>query len=205
MKRKLLIVGTYGQRFIKSFVGKVLALDTAADVRNIEAENVKAVHLVLDWFLELPKWILKSLLGASGTDGAALIEAYSFAIFETNRGLRVTVEKFVADAEILYVLISSGGGTGNGIYPHLVKLLRSLRPPCRIVYIHPMNVVVNPEKQLSRIRDFVFLGTSGPNESHVLASNDATIESVLRCSPETFDGVEKIAVNIMSKGGVACQ
>jgi len=144
-------------------------------------------------------------LSAAGTDGAALIEAYSHAIFETNRGLRVTIERFVADADILYVVISSGGGTGNGIFSHLLKLLRSLRPPCRVIYIHPMNVAVNPEKQLSRIRDFVFLGTNGPKESHILASNDATIESILKCSPETFDGVEKVAVNIMSKGDVLCQ
>lgn len=205
MKRRLIVLGTYGQRFVHLLVqilkGSALLLDTAEHVKNLEGENVKTIHLVLNPFARLASIVLKGLLNASGSDGAALVETYPYAIFDADRGLRTAIERFVADADLLFVVASTGGGTGNGGYGHLVRIIRSLRPPCRTVYIHPVNPVVNPEKELSRLRDLTFIGTDGWRESHVLAKEDATIESILRSSPETFDAVEEVVVNVLAQKG----
>jgi len=207
MNTKLIVLGTYGQRFVDLVVqvlfGSALVLDTAVHVKNLERENVKTIHLVLNPFARLAKNILKALLNASGSDGAALVESYAYAIFDTDRGLRTAIERFVADADLLFVIASTGGGTGNGAFQHLVRIIRLLRPPCRTIYIHAVNPVVNPEKQLSRLRDLSFIGTDGWREGHVFAKDDATVESILCGSRETFDAVEEVFVNVVAqKGGV---
>src|SRR5438094_9378 len=129
MNRRLINLGTLGQMFTPFFEGLVLSMDTAISVLQTASQKVKAVHLVPDLYVPVPLDILRRSLERSGTDGAALIEAYSCWIIRTNPSIRAIVERFIADASQVFIIPSAGGGTANGMFEEFVKIVESLHCP----------------------------------------------------------------------------
>lgn len=196
--RVLIIIGTYGQAFIDSFDGKILAIDTAETVSHLLSSNVQPIHLIPNETEINNSEIPKKLINYGSPDGSALIETYSYWILETNNWLKEIIERFVCDASEVFVISSSGGGTGNGTYEKTIKILRELKISGRLIFIHPIHSAINPKKQLSRIKSLRKTGTS-KNETHILVKDQNTICEVLSLRGKEIDAVNEIVVNLSSK------
>ena len=179
ISKKLFITGgTFGRRFTKDYDGKALLFDTESAVMHDDGPERHAIHLQPDLGRTAPADVPTLHVGGAGRDGAALDSSFALRALlsdaETHERL---LHAAVQRADLVHMLFSRGGGTGNGVCEPVISWVATRNCPARLILITALDPTVNPVKQARFLRDHIRGLPS--NVTSVVAREASTVQEIL--------------------------
>ena len=190
---RTLAAGSHTRRWLDDMPGEVLYIDSAQAAEQGRSSKVDVQRLDLRTPSRHPH-IPDRLREHGSPDGASMVETVALDAWYASPELAIYIRSFVKDLDLLIVVFSLGGGTANGLFAEVVRLLR-VYAGCRAVYIHALGNRVNEAKAYSRLYDLFELGRSN-NEHHFLAFEDAEVRTLLSLSPDDYARLGAMTANL---------
>jgi hypothetical protein len=208
-----IIVGTTPQQFLKEGPpGPTLALDTDRAVFGLAGE-AKPYHLVVDPRTPPPDHVPSAVSPNAGEAGAAWDPSFALWAFvqAEDRGTKLMswLREMVVtpNIDLIDVLPSAFGGTGNGCFPRLRQWLARRTGQTRVVFTHWIQLgagsdeVTMPElaNQLIRIRDLFSRAEPQPAHRHVISGTARHVPEIRRMTRTDWDDADGVLTNLWEK------
>ncbi|MCL4538244.1 MAG: hypothetical protein M1378_01355 [Bacteroidetes bacterium] len=175
--------------------GEILAIDSSIAVKELAAPHVTTFHLSPSPLKAGPSDIPMRFVDPSQS-GSALVSANGYFAAHENSGLESEIQRKVVKGDNIFLRASEKGGTGNGLFRVVDRILSQTEPEGTVRYIHNFIPEINPEKEFQRLQD---LHSGTLIGEHVLTRYEETVYSIYDLWPEIWDSIDEVKLNIKAK------
>jgi hypothetical protein len=193
-----IVVGSHFKKHaLRSDADDVLIFETTESALQHSSARVSVRHMRPDETAGAFSHIPSRNDEEAGRDGAALDSSYSRKIVLSKYDqYRRLIERKIDGADLVWLDISSGGGTGTGTEDFFRKILREAQFDGRIIARHHISPNVRRRKMTMALKGLLFEKKDGNEIFDVLVRDEDNIQEIQRIDPAIWAEVEALISNI---------